>query len=305
VRALVGGVDYQASQYDRALDAHRQAGSSWKPFVYLAAMEAGQTPDSMAVDEPVTIDGWSPKDFEANYLGPITLETALAQSINTVAAKLADQVGRPAVAADARKLGVTSTINTDPAMALGTSLVTPLEMATAYDAFANGGNRVAPYGVERIRTVGGQVLYRRNGPGPQPAIANPPLGELDRMLRTVVASGTGVHAAIPGRDIAGKTGTTSDYRDAWFDGFTGGLTTVVWMGRDDNSPMRGITGGSAPAAFWRSYMTYAVRRLPVTPIPPGPPGPPAPPPGPPAPAAPIGQPPQSPETMGFSPAPPR
>jgi penicillin-binding protein 1A len=114
-----------------------------------------------------------------------------------------------------------------------------------------------------------------------------------------------VHAAIPGHDIAGKTGTTSDYRDAWFDGFTGGLTTVVWMGRDDNSPMRGITGGSAPAAFWRSYMTYAVRRLPVTPIPPGPPGPPAPPPGPPAPAAPIGQPPQSPETMGFSPAAPR
>jgi penicillin-binding protein 1A len=294
VRALVGGVDYQASQYDRALDAHRQAGSSWKPFVYLAAMEAGQTPDTMAVDEPVTIDGWSPKDFEATYLGPITLQTALAQSINTVAAKLADQVGRPAVAADARKLGITSTINTDPAMALGTSLVTPLEMATAYDAFANGGDRVAPYGVERIRAAGGQVLYRHTGPAPQPAIGNPPLSELDRMLRAVVASGTGVRAAIPGHDIAGKTGTTSDYRDAWFDGFTGGLTTVVWMGRDDNSPMRGITGGSAPAAFWHAYMTYAVRRLPVAPIPPGPPAP-APPP------APIGQPPQTPEAMGFSP----
>ncbi|HXQ10912.1 MAG TPA: PBP1A family penicillin-binding protein [Caulobacteraceae bacterium] len=298
VRALVGGVDYQASQYDRALDAHRQAGSSWKPFVYLAAMEAGQTPDTMAVDEPVTIDGWSPKDFEATYLGQITLQTALAQSINTVAAKLADQVGRPAVAADARKLGITSTINTDPAMALGTSLVTPLEMATAYDAFANGGDRVAPYGVERIRVAGGSVLYRHTGPAPQPAIANPPLGELDRMLRAVIASGTGVHAAIPGHDIAGKTGTTSDYRDAWFDGFTGGLTTVVWMGRDDNSPMRGITGGSAPAAFWRAYMTYAVRRLPVTSIPPGPP-PPA------TPLAPIGQPPQTPEAIGFSPPAPR
>jgi penicillin-binding protein 1A len=306
VRALVGGVDYQASQYDRALDAHRQAGSSWKPFVYLAAMEAGQTPDTMAVDEPVTIDGWSPKDFEATYLGPITLQTALAQSINTVAARLADQVGRPVVAADARKLGISSQINTDPAMALGTSLVTPLEMAAAYDAFSNGGNRVAPYGVERIRTTGGQVLYRHTGPAPQPAIGNPALGELDQMLRAVVASGTGVHAAIRGYDIAGKTGTASDYKDAWFDGFTGGLATVVWMGRDDNSPMRGITGGSAPAEALRSYMTYAVRRLPVTAIPPGPPAPvtlpvPAPPP-------PVVQPPetpQTPETMGFNPAAPR
>jgi penicillin-binding protein 1A len=183
-------------------------------------------------------------------------------------------------------------------MALGTSLVTPLEMASAYDAFANGGDRVAPYGVERIRVAGGPVLYRHSGPAPQPAIGNPALGELDRMLRAVVASGTGVHAAIPGHDIAGKTGTTSDYRDAWFDGFTGGLTTVVWMGRDDNSPMRGITGGSAPAAFWHAYMTYAVRRLPVTSIPPGPPAPPTA-------VAPLGQPPQTPETMGFSPPAPR
>jgi penicillin-binding protein 1A len=301
VRALVGGVDYEASQYDRALDAHRQAGSSWKPFVYLAAMEAGQTPDTMAVDEPVTIDGWSPKDFEATYLGPITLQTALAQSINTVAARLADQVGRPVVAADARKLGISSQINTDPAMALGTSLVTPLEMAAAYDAFANGGNRVAPYGVESIRTTGGQLLYRHTGPAPQLAIGNPPLGELDQMLRAVVASGTGVHAAIAGYDIAGKTGTASDYKDAWFDGFTGGLTTVIWMGRDDNAPMRGITGGSAPAEAWRAYMTYAIRHLPVTPIPPGPPAPVVQP----APVAPAGLPAQTPETMGFSPPAPR
>jgi penicillin-binding protein 1A len=270
IRAMVGGVDYAASSYNRAILARRQAGSSWKPFIYLAAMEAGQTPDTMVVDEPVTIGTWSPRNFESGYLGQITLEHALAQSINTVAARLADQVGRPTVAADARRLGILSPINTDPAMALGTSLVTPFEMAEAYDAFSNGGYRVGAFGVERIRTGGGQLIYRAPAPVTVPAIANPPLSELDRMLRTVVASGTGVHAAIPGYDIAGKTGTTSDYKDAWFCGFTGGLTTVVWMGRDDNTPMRGITGGSAPAAFWRAFMVRAVHRLPVTPIPYGP-----------------------------------
>jgi len=296
VRAFLGGVDYDASQYDRAAESHRQAGSSWKPFVYLAAMEAGLTPDTTAVDEPVTIDGWSPHDFEPTFLGQITLQTALAQSVNTVAAKIADQVGRPVVAADARRLGVSSTINTDPAMALGTSQVTPLEMAQAYDAFANGGRRVQAYGIERIRTAAGRVVYRKTAaPGAQ-VIQNPALGELDRMLRAVVASGTGAKAAIPGRDIAGKTGTTSDYRDAWFDGFTGGLTTVVWMGRDDNSPMRGITGGTGPAEFWHAYMVRAIPRLATGPIPPGPPGPAAPPPN-----AFPGAPPGSPTTGGFSP----
>jgi len=261
----------------------------------------------------VTIGNWSPRNFEAGYLGQITLEHALAQSINTVAARLADQVGRPVVAADARRLGILSPINTEPAMALGTSLVTPFEMAEAYDAFSNGGYRVGAFGVERIRTAGGQTLYRAPAPVTVPAIGNPALSELDRMMRTVVASGTGVHAAIPGYDIAGKTGTTSDYKDAWFCGFTGGLTTVVWMGRDDNAPMRGITGGSAPAAFWHAFMVKAVHRLPVTAIPYGPAAPaqavptpilPAPfgpaPTGPaPAPSAPPAS--STPGDMGFSP----
>ncbi|MBV8594247.1 MAG: transglycosylase domain-containing protein, partial [Caulobacteraceae bacterium] len=274
VRAMTGGVDYGASQFNRAVSAHRQAGSAWKPFVYLAALEAGRTPDTLVVDEPVTIDGWSPRNFEPEYMGQVTLETALAHSINTVAARLADEVGRPAVAAAARRAGIVSAVNTEPAMALGSSLVTPLEMAQAYDAFANGGYRVSAYGIERIRTAAGHILYQHPAPALAPAIGNPALGELDGMLRKVVSAGTGVRAAIPGYDIAGKTGTASDFKDAWFCGFTGGLTAVVWMGRDDNTPMRGVTGGSAPAEAWRGFMRVAVKRLPHEAIPAGPPAPP-------------------------------
>ncbi|HEX4741440.1 MAG TPA: PBP1A family penicillin-binding protein [Caulobacteraceae bacterium] len=274
VRAMIGGVDYATGPYDRAVDARRQVGSAWKPFVYLAALENGRTPDTLVVDEPVTIDGWTPADFEPEYLGQITLQTALARSINTVAARLADEVGRPLVAADARRLGIVSPINTDPAMALGTSQVSPLEMAQAYGAFANGGNRVHAYGVERIRYAGGPVIYQHRGEAPQPVIANPPLSELDGMLKTVLQDGgTGVRAAIPGRDLAGKTGTTSDFRDAWFCGFTGNLTTVVWMGRDDDKPMSHVTGGSAPVDLWRTFMLTAMHHLPNAPIPPGPPAP--------------------------------
>ncbi|MGZ6015850.1 MAG: transglycosylase domain-containing protein, partial [Phenylobacterium sp.] len=159
VRALVGGVDYVKGPFNRAVDAHRQAGSAWKPFVYAAAMESGRTPDLIVVDEPVTINGWSPRNSEPDFMGSITLETALAHSVNTVAARLADEVGRDNVAAVAHRMGITSQINTDPAMALGTSLVTPLEMAQAYDAFANGGYAVKAYGIERIRTASGRVLY--------------------------------------------------------------------------------------------------------------------------------------------------
>jgi penicillin-binding protein 1A len=273
IRAFVGGIDHTASPYDRAADARRQAGSSWKPFVYLTALEAGLTPDAPVVDEPVAFGAWSPRNYEDGYLGPITLQQALAQSVNTVAVRLADQVGRTNVAATARRLGVSSPINTDPAMALGTSQVSPLEMAQAYAAFANGGQRVSAYGVETIRTSGGVVVWRRRATTPVQLVGNPALGELNQMLRAVISSGTGVRAAIPGRDVAGKTGTTSDYRDAWFCGFTGNLTTVVWMGRDDNSPMRRITGGSAPAELWRSVMSSGLQRLPTSPIPSGPPPP--------------------------------
>jgi penicillin-binding protein 1A len=276
IRAFVGGTDHAAAPFDRAADARRQAGSAWKPFVYLTALEVGMTPDSPVVDEPITIGTWSPHNYEDGYLGPITLQTALAQSLNTVAARVADQVGRTNVAATARRLGIVSTINTDPAMALGTTQVSPLEMAQAYAAFSNGGQRVTAYGLERIRTTGGAVVWQRRPSAPVQAIANPPLGELHQMMRAVVGYGTGTRAQIPGRDVAGKTGTTSDYRDAWFCGVTGNLATVVWMGRDDNTSMRRITGGSAPAELWREVMTVGLKRLPTSAIPPGPP-PPAPP----------------------------
>jgi penicillin-binding protein 1A len=279
VRAMVGGVDYVSAPYNRAVQAHRQAGSAWKPFVYLAAMEAGRTPDTLALDEPITINGWSPHDFEDRFLGQITLGQALAHSINTIAAKLADDVGRDQVAVAARRLGIVSPINTEPAMALGTTLVTPLEMAQAYDAFANGGSRANANGLVRVRTLSGAILFQRQEQPQSAVIANPPLGEMDAMLRGVLVDGTGVKAAIPGYDLAGKTGTTSDFKDAWFCGFAGNFTAVVWMGRDDATPMRGVTGGSAPAEMWRGFMNVALRRFANRPIPPGPP-PPAPPPAP-------------------------
>jgi penicillin-binding protein 1A len=278
VRALVGGVDYPAAPYNRAVSARRQAGSAWKPFVYLTALEQGRTPETPVIDEPVTINGWTPSNYEVgSYLGPITLETALAKSVNTVAARLADEVGRPQVALTARRIGISSTVNTDPAMALGTTLVSPLEMTQAYAAFSNGGNRVQAYGIEKIRS-GGTVIYQKRAPAPVAAIANPALSELNQMLRTVMVAGTGGRARVAGYDLAGKTGTTSDYKDAWFCGYTGGFASCAWMGRDDARPMGRISGATAPAEMWRSFMTTALRRTPIQAIPFGPAAPlPAPP----------------------------
>lgn len=278
VRALVGGVDHELAPYNRAVDARRQAGSAWKPFVYLTALEQGGAPDTPVVDEAITIAGWSPKNYDEGYLGTITLEQAVARSVNTVAARVADQVGRQNVAATAKRLGIASTVNTDPAMALGTTLVSPLEMTQAYATFSNGGNRVAAYGIERIRTSGGKVLFQKKPHSWEPVIANPALSDLNRMLRGVITAGTGTRAAVPGYDLAGKTGTTSDYKDAWFCGYTGGFASCAWMGRDDAKPLGRITGGGAPAELWRTFMASALRKVTVVPIPYGPAATPPPPP---------------------------
>ena len=272
IRAYVGGAVYADSQFDRVTAARRQAGSAFKPFVYLAAMESGHTPSEGVVDEPITIGNWTPRNYTGRYLGPITLETALAQSINTVAARLANEVGTARVADAAHRLGIASPIQLAPSMALGAVEVTPLEMATAYDAFSNGGYRVRPYGVERIRTAQGRVLYDHGAEtqGRALVIAQPALSEMIQMMRHVVVSGTGARARVPGFDLAGKTGTTSDYRDAWFIGYTGGFVAAVWTGRDDNTPMRRVTGGAAPADIWRAFMTAALPKLGVRSIPGGP-----------------------------------
>ena len=280
VRAYVGGADYADSQFDRASGAKRQAGSSFKPFVYLTAMENGRRPDTPVVDEPIKIGDWEPKNFEKEFMGPITLQTALAHSINTVAVRLANEVGTANVARTAHRLGITSPIQTDPSMALGAVEVSPLEMAQAYDAFANGGQGVKAYGIERIRTADGKVLYDHNVDKPQrtQVIGSPALQYMNQMMREVLVSGTGTAARVPGYDLAGKTGTTQDSRDAWFVGYTGGFVTAVWTGRDDDTPMRGVTGGMFPARIWKTFMSQALPRLKVHPIPGGaspPAGPPA------------------------------
>ncbi len=275
VRAMIGGVSYGDSQFNRATMAYRQAGSSFKPFVYLAAMEAGYQPSTPVVDEPYTIGTWSPENYEKTYRGLTDLQTALAHSINTVAARLANDVGRDRVAAVAHRLGVKSSINTDPAMALGTSDVSPIEMAQAYIPFSNGGYRATVHGIVNIRTADGKVLYQyreaSDDGGRVQVIANPALQEMNQMLRGVVQHGTGTGVQIPGYDLAGKTGTTSDFHDAWFDGYTGGFVTVVWVGRDDNTAMNKVSGASTPAAIWRTYMSSALKRIQVSAIPDGPP----------------------------------
>jgi penicillin-binding protein 1A len=257
VTAMVGGRSYKKSQYNRATKAKRQPGSAFKPFVYLTAFEHGYTPDSVEIDEPIQIGGWSPENYKQKYQGPVTLEKAFAESINSVAAKLALAVGPANVAATAERLGITSTLGHDASIALGTSEVTPLELTAAFVPFANGGTAVQPYVVRRITTRDGNVLYERKGDGLGRVVGDAELGNMNRIFRAVVREGTATKAQFGNFDIGGKTGTSQDYRDAWFVGFTPYMVTGVWMGNDDNSPTKNVTGGSLPAQVWRDVMEPA------------------------------------------------
>ncbi len=267
VKALVGGKDYATSQFDRAIEARRQPGSAFKPFVYLTAIEHGFTPDSIVVDEPVSINGWAPKNYENEYLGPVTLTTALARSLNTVAARLTATLGPDNVVQTARRVGIVSQLHDNPSIALGTGEVTPLEITAAYVPFANGGWGIIPYLVEDIRTKDGKVLFHRQGEGTGRVISEVAAGTMNRMLSAVVTNGTGQKAMLSDRPVAGKTGTSQDFRDAWFIGYTNGLTAGVWLGNDDNTPTRKATGGALTALLWNRFMTEATRGLPARPLP--------------------------------------
>ncbi|MFF9551302.1 transglycosylase domain-containing protein [Methylobacterium fujisawaense] len=267
IRALIGGRDYAQSQFNRATTAKRQPGSSFKPFVYLAAVEHGATPDTVREDAPVRIGNWAPENYSHRYEGPVTLRTALAHSLNTVAVRLGQEVGPKTVVQTAQRLGITSPLQANGSIALGTSEVTLLEMVGAYGAFANGGTGVIPYVVTAVKSQGGKVLYKRSDNGLGRVIDANADGMMNAMMHEVFVSGTGKKADIPGWDLAGKSGTTQDYRDAWFIGFSGSLVTGVWLGNDDGELTKKVTGGNLPAEIWKSYMTQALKGQTPVPLP--------------------------------------
>ncbi|MEO6717808.1 MAG: PBP1A family penicillin-binding protein, partial [Novosphingobium sp.] len=262
VLAMIGGTDYVTSNYNRSTNAVRQPGSAWKLFVYLAALEAGIKPDDRVVDEPVTIEGWSPHNSGGSYAGEIDVRTAFAYSKNTVAAKLGSQVGFGVVAGMARRFGITTPVNTMPSMVLGSSDVRLIDMTRAFAAVSAKGNAIEPYGISKVTTTEGKVLYTRAQPRSQLLVAPYVAAGITDLLQSAVATGTGKAAQI-GRPVAGKTGTTSSNKDGWFLGFSSGITTGVWMGRDDARPVPGLQGGSAPARAFAQFMRVAVASRPV------------------------------------------
>src|SRR5438067_2864760 len=266
VRAMVGGRDYGQSQFNRATQAQRQPGSAFKPFVYLAGLEAGLRPQDRFVDAPIRVGNWQPHNYTNRYQGEMSLAEGLAQSINTIAVQVAQRAGIANVIATANRLGIASDLANDASLALGTNEVNLLELTSAYAPFANGGTGVLAYGIAEIRDSAGQLVYRRAGSGPGPVVAPDLVGMMNDMLTGVIARGTGKTAALP-RPAAGKTGTTQEYRDAWFIGYTADLVAGVWLGNDDNSPMNRVTGGSLPAFTWRHFMTTATNGMPVKPLP--------------------------------------
>jgi penicillin-binding protein 1A len=268
ITVLVGGRSYGESQFNRALRAKRQPGSSFKPFVYLVALEAGLTPDSIVHDTPVITKGWSPSNDDGRFRGAMTLRDALARSINTVAVRLNMTHGPRKTVEAAYRLGITSELRPDASLALGTSEVSLLELTGAYGAFASGGKRLAPHIIRRVRTSSGRVLYQRAAATtPRIVLAERHAGAISDMLNASLIFGTGKRAALPLHPASGKTGTTQEYRDAWFVGYTAHLVGGVWVGNDDRRPMNRVMGGNLPARLWHAVMMLAHEKRTPTALP--------------------------------------
>jgi len=265
VRAMVGGKDYVSSIYNRGTQATRQPGSAFKLFVYLTALESGMKPTDTIVDEPVTIDGWSPRNSTRTNLGPVTLREAFSRSINTISAKIGSQLGFGTIADMARRFGISTPISTYPSMVLGTSDVRLIDMTKAFASVANKGVAVTPYAIRKVVTADGRLLYQHEPEEERVLVAPWVAASMTDLLQSAVLTGTGRAAQI-GRPVAGKTGTTSSNKDGWFIGFSSGLTAGVWMGRDDAKTVGGLQGGTAPARAFHDFMTVAVANRPVEPF---------------------------------------
>ncbi|MEL7488290.1 MAG: PBP1A family penicillin-binding protein, partial [Pseudomonadota bacterium] len=266
MRALVGGVNYIESQFNRATQAKRQPGSAFKPFVYVAALENGMTPQTKFADMPVEIDGWAPQNYSGSHLGEMRLTEAMAKSVNTIAVQVSEQVGRRKVAEAAKRLGVKGDVPAHPSIALGAANLTLEDLTAGYLPLANGGYGADPYAIERITDQRGRVLYEREAPAREQVISPKVSSDMNFLLYQVMHSGTGARAKLGRRAAVGKTGTTNDWRDAWFIGYTAQMTAGVWVGNDDFRGMEEVTGGKLPAEIWRAFMNAAHADLPRRPI---------------------------------------
>jgi penicillin-binding protein 1A len=267
VRAMVGGRNYTESQYNRAVTAKRQPGSAFKPFVYLTAIEAGLTPETVRQDAPLDVKGWKPENYSHEYFGPVTLTQALAMSLNTVAVRLGLEVGPKNVVRTAHRLGISSKLDANASIALGTSEVSLVELVGAYTPFANGGLGVSPHVVTKIRTTDGKVLYQRSADQLGEVIDPHYVAMMNTMMQETLLSGTAHKAELPGWMAAGKTGTSQDFRDAWFIGYTANIVTGVWLGNDDSSPTKKATGGGLPVEIWTRFMKAAHQGVAPVPLP--------------------------------------
>jgi penicillin-binding protein 1A len=257
IRAVVGGRDYAASQFNRAFKAKRQPGSAFKPFVYAAALEQGVQPNSVRNDAPVRIGKWTPDNYDNKYRGRVTVASALAQSLNTIAAQLVMEAGPNNVAKVAHRMGIESVMQENASIALGTSEVSLVELTAAYAPFMNGGFKATPHVIKRVTTVSGKVLYENTYDAPPRVLSEKIAAEMNYMMNGVITRGTGKNAKLPGWQTAGKTGTTQSFRDALFVGYTANLTTGVWFGNDDGTSMKKVTGGGLPAKAWSQFMIAA------------------------------------------------